>query len=114
MIDNDFIATYPSLQLERGNFVRVPLLIGSNTDEGTTFGASFNVSTDEEFEDVLENMGIERGGFAGRVVKLLYPDVEAIGTCLVLSLFLSLGLDLDHNSTLRRCLHLIRKLKIEN
>ncbi|TVY52499.1 Lipase, partial [Lachnellula suecica] len=37
VIDNDFISTYPSIQLSKGNFVRVPLLIGTNTDEGTAF-----------------------------------------------------------------------------
>ena len=38
-MDNDFISTYPSIQLSRGDFVKVPFLIGANTDEGTAFGA---------------------------------------------------------------------------
>lgn len=44
MIDSDFIATWPSDQLNKGNFVKVPLLIGTNTDEGSAFGV-FNIST---------------------------------------------------------------------
>lgn len=44
MIDGDFLSTWPSDQLAAGNFVQVPLLIGTNTDEGSAFGV-YNIST---------------------------------------------------------------------
>lgn len=37
VIDNDFIVDLPARQLARGDFVKVPYLIGSNTDEGTSW-----------------------------------------------------------------------------
>ncbi|OJK02599.1 hypothetical protein ASPACDRAFT_50157 [Aspergillus aculeatus ATCC 16872] len=35
-IDGDFVARYPSEQLEAGAFVHVPIIAGTTTDEGTT------------------------------------------------------------------------------
>ena len=35
-VDGDFVARYPSEQLDRGDFVKVPIIIGYTTDEGTT------------------------------------------------------------------------------
>ncbi|KAG9253017.1 Alpha/Beta hydrolase protein [Emericellopsis atlantica] len=36
-IDNDLIARHSSRQLADGNFVKIPIIIGDNTDEGTSF-----------------------------------------------------------------------------
>ncbi|CZR56370.1 related to triacylglycerol lipase V precursor [Phialocephala subalpina] len=79
IIDSDFIQTWPSLQLETGNFVKAPLLIGTNTDEGTAFGCSYNVSTDSDFLDTLSSTGIPPDSFAGRVIPYLWPNIEALG-----------------------------------
>ena len=35
--DGDFIANTPSTQLKTGAFVKVPIIIGTNSDEGTAF-----------------------------------------------------------------------------
>ncbi|KAL7654751.1 hypothetical protein ACMYSQ_006746 [Aspergillus niger] len=35
-VDGDFVARYPSEQLDTGDFVKVPIIIGYTTDEGTT------------------------------------------------------------------------------
>lgn len=35
-IDGDFVARYPSQQVEDGSFVRVPIIAGTTTDEGST------------------------------------------------------------------------------
>jgi len=37
MIDGDFLTAYPSQQMAAGDFVKVPLLTGENTDEGINF-----------------------------------------------------------------------------
>ena len=38
IVDGDFIKKYTSIQLTEGDFVKVPILIGANTNEGTAFG----------------------------------------------------------------------------
>jgi carboxylesterase type B len=37
LIDGDFLTAYPSQLIPTGNFVKVPLLTGANTDEGINF-----------------------------------------------------------------------------
>jgi carboxylesterase type B len=38
ILDGDFIQQKPSVQIKAGNFVRVPIIAGANSDEGTAFG----------------------------------------------------------------------------
>lgn len=38
IVDGDFIARWGSVQLAEGAFVKVPIIDGANTDEGTAFG----------------------------------------------------------------------------
>jgi hypothetical protein len=38
VIDGDFIQKFTSIQLADGDFVKVPIIDGANTDEGTSFG----------------------------------------------------------------------------
>ncbi len=38
IVDGDFVARWGSLQLAEGAFVKVPIIDGANTDEGTAFG----------------------------------------------------------------------------
>lgn len=83
-IDNDFIADYPSKQLSSGNFVRVPYLIGTNTDEGTAFGSGYGpngtgVNTDSEFSDVLNSTGLLTGSSANLEIQKLYPNDQSVG-----------------------------------
>ncbi|KAH9835521.1 Type-B carboxylesterase lipase family [Teratosphaeria destructans] len=40
VVDGDFIARWSSLQLAEGDFVKVSIIDGANTDEGTAFGPS--------------------------------------------------------------------------
>ncbi|GAA6061459.1 hypothetical protein JCM10212_005662 [Sporobolomyces blumeae] len=44
-VDGEIVPMRPSQQLEAGAFVKVPILIGANTDEGTAFGARGTNST---------------------------------------------------------------------
>ncbi|TGO56317.1 hypothetical protein BCON_0079g00110 [Botryotinia convoluta] len=39
-VDGDFLTDYPSSLTPQGKFIKVPLLIGANSDEGTSFGVS--------------------------------------------------------------------------
>jgi carboxylesterase type B len=52
IVDGDFIQRWGSLQLEDGDFVRVPIISGANTDEGTAFGPR-GINSDEDFADTI-------------------------------------------------------------
>lgn len=51
-IDGDFIQKYTSIQLAQGQFVKVPIIDGANTDEGTAFGPR-GINTTEQFFNYL-------------------------------------------------------------
>lgn len=46
-IDNNFISQYPQISYSEGKFAKVPILLGTNTDEGTSFGTT-GTNTDED------------------------------------------------------------------
>ncbi|PPJ55529.1 hypothetical protein CBER1_05378 [Cercospora berteroae] len=54
VVDGDFIQRWASIQLKEGNFVKVPIIDGANTDEGTSFGPG-GIDTDEEFAAYITN-----------------------------------------------------------
>ncbi|KAK6586967.1 hypothetical protein PZA11_000257 [Diplocarpon coronariae] len=82
-LDDDFVVDLPIRQLERGNFVKVPYMMGSNTDEGSSFipGNNFDnatfyptskIDTDAEFMDYLTSLGAN--STVAREVFDLYPQ----------------------------------------
>ncbi|KAE8307788.1 Alpha/Beta hydrolase protein [Aspergillus transmontanensis] len=76
VIDGDFIQESATLQLEQGKFVRVPYLIGGNTDEGTSFAVR-NIDNDEQFREVVSNWGLDNATVD--ILAALYPDIPQIG-----------------------------------
>ncbi|CCX14327.1 Alpha/Beta hydrolase protein [Pyronema domesticum] len=46
-VDGDMIRSWPTTAEHAGKMVKVPLLLGSNTDEGTSFGSK-GINTDEQ------------------------------------------------------------------
>lgn len=52
MIDGDFITQWGSIHLNNHRFVKVPILAGTNTDEGTSF-APTGIETSAQFYDYL-------------------------------------------------------------
>ncbi|KAF2441971.1 carboxylesterase family protein-like protein [Karstenula rhodostoma CBS 690.94] len=50
--DGDFVQDYGSVQLSRGQFAKVPIIIGANSDEGASF-APHGINTTEQFEATL-------------------------------------------------------------
>lgn len=51
-IDNDLIFTHSSVQLTNNQFVHVPIIIGANSDEGTSFSPQ-QINTTDNFEAAL-------------------------------------------------------------
>ena len=76
VIDGDFITESPTLQLQAGKFVKVPLLIGANHDEGTAFGIR-GVNTTAEFVAYLQEYVPDNTSVA--ILSALYPDIPEIG-----------------------------------
>ncbi|KAK6072615.1 carboxylesterase [Seiridium cupressi] len=76
VIDGDFLQDYQSTQIAQGRFVKVPILYGTNTDEGTATGPS-GINTDEEFRAAIAEGGADNDTIT--IIEYLYPNVPAIG-----------------------------------
>jgi carboxylesterase type B len=72
--DGDIIHNSTSQQLLDGDFVKVPYLIGTNSDEGSQFGTVVN--TDEEFAAFVATTGADNATNA--IIQILYPDIPAL------------------------------------
>ena len=93
VLDGDFIADYFSNQVANGEFVKVPVLIGTNTDEGAgNFGQrrgpnGTGINTDEDMRYALKNVfPPEAAENTGRTIDQLidevmyvYPDIQRVG-----------------------------------
>lgn len=77
LIDNDFIVAPPSVQLQEGRFVKVPYIIGSNSDEGTSFGSSEPVNTDEDFLEYITSQDYDNA--TAHALAERYPDIPELG-----------------------------------
>lgn len=86
VLDGDFFQDYVTNQLHKGKFVLVPLLVGTNTDEGASFGMRFSsfTDTDDEFAAMLsrilmgENTTRTPEALAEELMEL-YPNDQTVG-----------------------------------
>lgn len=76
VIDHDFITESASKQLQDGKFVKVPILQGTNFDEGTAFGAK-GINTTQQFLASVMSLGPNIS--TAQTIAALYPDIPAIG-----------------------------------
>lgn len=76
IIDGDFIMQSPTTQLLAGQFLKVPFLLGTNTDEGTSFAVQ-GINTDAEFIDYLQRFATNTTTTS--TLQALYPNIPAIG-----------------------------------
>ena len=53
--DGDFVQEYGSVQLSRGQFAKVPIIIGTNSDEGASFAPN-GINTTGQFEASLSSL----------------------------------------------------------
>uniref|UniRef100_A0A093V720 Carboxylic ester hydrolase n=1 Tax=Talaromyces marneffei PM1 TaxID=1077442 RepID=A0A093V720_TALMA len=78
VIDGDIVAESATTLTKNGNFVRVPVLIGTNSDEGTAFGIP-GINTTEEFkESLLYRTPSLTKEVMDKIAKL-YPDDPSLG-----------------------------------
>ncbi|KAK5446502.1 hypothetical protein LTS15_009841 [Exophiala xenobiotica] len=78
VIDHDFITGSASQQLQDGKFVKVPILQGTNFDEGTAFGAK-GINTTQQFLASVLTLGPGPNMSIAETIAALYPDIPAIG-----------------------------------
>jgi carboxylesterase type B len=75
-IDHDFIQGSAAEQLNNGKFVKVPVLQGTNFDEGASFGAK-GINTTQQFLAMVQASGVNAS--VAQTFALLYPDIPGIG-----------------------------------
>ncbi|KAL3476626.1 Alpha/Beta hydrolase protein [Aspergillus californicus] len=89
--DGDFLQTHSSAQLANGQFAKVPLLTGSNTDEGTGFvGSSPSVGAlpTTSYPNATSFLAVVNASIiepslapaALAAISVLYPNIPAIGS----------------------------------
>lgn len=73
LLDGDFLTGYPSQLMQEGKYVKVPLLIGANTDEG--FAISGTLNTEEDiFHSIFTWRSYALTPPTVRKLLELYPD----------------------------------------
>lgn len=75
--DGDFIEGSTFQQLHDGAFVKVPLINGANSDEGSAFAPYGTYNTDKNLTDYI--MGTGPDAATAQTLLELYPDIPAIG-----------------------------------
>jgi cholinesterase len=77
MVDGDFLTAYPSTLMSVGKFIHIPLLIGANSDEGTSFGVSGLDNETAIFNNLLVYRAYAISPPTARTLLELYPNDPA-------------------------------------
>ncbi|GLI77262.1 hypothetical protein PoHVEF18_005550 [Penicillium ochrochloron] len=80
VVDGDFMRNYGSVQLNNHEFVKVPIMSGTNMDEGTAFGLT-GINTTEQWYEYLTDGSLGKqlpASIAKRILEL-YPDDPSQG-----------------------------------
>lgn len=77
-VDGDFLQMSGTTQLRNGHFVKVPYLLGTNFDEGTSFGTQgLNTTADFINETLSQTPGMDNATL--NTILKLYPDDPDLG-----------------------------------
>ncbi|KAF2101298.1 alpha/beta-hydrolase [Rhizodiscina lignyota] len=74
LIDGDFLPSYPSQVIDKGEFIKTPLLIGANSDEGTSFSIPSVDNDTSLFQNLLTWRGYGLSPPTIRKLMELYPN----------------------------------------
>lgn len=75
-VDGDLIQGSLYDQLSVGAFIRVPIIIGTNTDEGVFTALGANITTDADFRTRISSYG---SNATVPALEVLYPNIPSIG-----------------------------------
>ncbi|OGM44028.1 carboxylesterase family protein [Aspergillus bombycis] len=78
-IDGTFIKEYPQISITQGNMVKVPILLGTNTDEGTSFGTTGTNTDDECIEQLISSKRWVLDREQATKLLAFYPNDPALG-----------------------------------
>ncbi|GAA5984602.1 hypothetical protein JCM10908_003417 [Rhodotorula pacifica] len=78
VVDGDLISDYPSKVVAAGNYAKVPLLIGANTDEGTAFGPK-HMNTTADLKRVISASFPQMSKSSIDRILQLYPNDPRVG-----------------------------------
>ncbi|KAI0908810.1 lipase [Ustulina deusta] len=73
LLDGDFLTGYPSQLMREGRYVKVPILIGANTDEGFAISGTLNTEA-EIFDSIFTWRSYALTPPTARRLLALYPD----------------------------------------
>jgi carboxylesterase type B len=76
VIDGDVLQDFQSTQIAEGKFVKVPILYGTNTDEGTAIGPA-GIDTDDQFRAAVAQGGPDNETIS--FIEALYPYIPTVG-----------------------------------
>ena len=77
LIDGDFLTAYPSQLQANGSFIKIPMIDGANSDEGTSFGTSGLDNETAIFNNLLSYRSYAITPPTARMLLELYPDDPA-------------------------------------
>ncbi|KAJ2904767.1 hypothetical protein MKZ38_007275 [Zalerion maritima] len=86
VMDGDFVSNYVSKQIEDGRFPKIPIMIGSNSDEGSAFGVS-GINSDQDItaavaaiipDDVEGTTGKSVDEIVNEILYV-YPEIQSVG-----------------------------------
>jgi len=77
IVDGEFVTDFPSVLVEEGKFTKTPLLIGTNSAEGTLFLLGTTINTDQEVADYIMRSGPDEE--TTKTIMTLYPNIDALG-----------------------------------
>ncbi|KAL3425205.1 carboxylesterase family protein [Phlyctema vagabunda] len=77
LVDGDFLTAYPSTLTAAGKFIKMPLLDGANSDEGSSFGVSGLDNETAIFNNLLAYRGYAIAPDTIRTLLELYPNDPA-------------------------------------
>ncbi|GAB1200241.1 hypothetical protein APSETT444_009611 [Aspergillus pseudonomiae] len=78
-IDGTFIKEYPQISITQGNMAKVPILLGTNTDEGTSFGTTGTNTDDECIEQLISSKRWVLDREQATKLLTFYPNDPALG-----------------------------------
>lgn len=76
-VDGDFNQQLGSIQLAQGEFTKTPFLVGTNSDEGTSF-EPLGINTDQDFIGYLNGLGVTDNTTLQEFLQD-YPDIPSQG-----------------------------------
>ena len=77
IVDGDLIPDYSSVMLAKGQFIKKPFLLGTNSDEATLFTSPAANNTDETIAASIRAQGPDANSTA--TLMELYPNIDVLG-----------------------------------